>query len=88
MQPGDTIPIQGGAGEVAGPGGQLARKIGEHFIATCSARNMDKVRGCGADVIAGTPSAYRTRVRRALNSERLTRLSGAASSAFTLCKNA
>ena len=49
LQPGETILIQGGAGGVAGFGIQLARHIGAHVIATCSARNMDYVRGLGAD---------------------------------------
>ena len=49
LQPGETILIQGGAGGVAGFGIQLAKHIGAHVIATCSARNLDYVRGLGAD---------------------------------------
>ena len=49
LQPGETILIQGGAGGVAGFGIQLAKHIGAHVVATCSARNLDYVRGLGAD---------------------------------------
>ena len=49
LRPGETILIQGGAGGVAGFGIQLAKHIGAHVIATCSARNVDYVRGLGAD---------------------------------------
>ena len=49
LQPGEKILIQGGAGGVAGFGIQLAKHIGAHVIATCSARNIDYVRGLGAD---------------------------------------
>ena len=51
LQPGKKILIQGRAGGVAGFGIQLARHIGAHVIATCSARNMDYVRGLGADEV-------------------------------------
>ena len=51
LQPGETILIQGGAGGVAGFGIQLAKHIGAHVIATCSARNIDYVRGLGADEV-------------------------------------
>ncbi len=49
LQPGETILIQGGAGGVAGFGIQLAKHIGAHVIATCSARNIDYVQSLGAD---------------------------------------
>ena len=49
LQPGETILIQGGAGGVAGFGIQLAKHIGAHVIATCSARNIDYVQSIGAD---------------------------------------
>ena len=49
LQAGEKILIQGGAGGVAGFGIQLARHIGAHVVATCSARNIDYVRGLGAD---------------------------------------
>ena len=49
LQPGETILIQGGAGGVAGFGIQLAKHIGAHVIATCSARNTDYVQSLGAD---------------------------------------
>ena len=51
LQLGQTILIQGGAGGVAGFGIQLAKHIGAHVIATCSARNVDYVRGLGADQV-------------------------------------
>ena len=51
LQPGENILIQGGAGGVAGFGIQLAKHIGAHVIATCSARNIDYVRGLGADEV-------------------------------------
>ena len=51
LQPGETILIQGGAGGVAGFGIQLAKHIGTHVIATCSARNIDYVQGLGADEV-------------------------------------
>ena len=46
---GERILIQGGAGGVAGFAVQLSKHIGAHVIATCSARNIDYVRGLGAD---------------------------------------
>ena len=49
LQPGERILIQGGAGGVAGFAVQLSKHIGAHVIATCSARNIDYVRGLGAD---------------------------------------
>ena len=51
LRPGETILIQGGAGGVAGFGIQLAKHIGAQVIATCSARNIDYVRGLGADEV-------------------------------------
>ena len=51
LQPGEKILIQGGAGGVAGFAIQLAKHIGAHVIATCSARNIDYVRGLGADEV-------------------------------------
>ncbi len=51
LQPGERILIQGGAGGVAGFGIQLAKHIGAHVIATCSARNIDYVQGLGADEV-------------------------------------
>ena len=51
LQPGEKILIQGGAGGVAGFGIQLAKHIGAHIIATCSARNVDYVQGLGADEV-------------------------------------
>ena len=51
LQPGERILIQGGAGGVAGFGIQLAKHVGAHVIATCSARNVDYVHGLGADEV-------------------------------------
>ena len=51
LRPGEKILIQGGAGGVAGFGVQLAKHIGAHVITTCSARNIDYVRGLGADEV-------------------------------------
>ena len=51
LQPGERILIQGGAGGVAGFAIQLAKHIGAQVIATCSARNIDYVRGLGADEV-------------------------------------
>lgn len=49
LLPGEKILIQGGAGGVAGFGIQLAKHIGAHVVTTCSAGNIDYVRGLGAD---------------------------------------
>ena len=51
LQPGEKILIQGGAGGVAGFAIQLAKHIGAHVVATCSARNIDYVQGLGADEV-------------------------------------
>ena len=51
LQTGEKLLIQGGAGGVAGFAIQLARHIGAHVIATCSARNVEYVRGLGADEV-------------------------------------
>ena len=51
LRPGEKILIQGGAGGVAGFGIQLAKHIGAHVVATCSARNIDYVRSLGADEV-------------------------------------
>ncbi len=51
LKAGEKILIQGGAGGVAGFGIQLARHIGAHVVATCSARNVDYVRALGADEV-------------------------------------
>ena len=48
LQPDEGILIQGG---VAGFAIQLAKHIGAHVIATCSARNVEYVRGLGADEV-------------------------------------
>ncbi|HCP00160.1 MAG: NADPH:quinone reductase [Alphaproteobacteria bacterium] len=51
LQPGESILIQGGGGGVAGFAIELAKHIGAHVITTCSARNIDYVRGLGADEV-------------------------------------
>ena len=51
LKQGEKILIQGGAGGVAGFAIQLAKHMGAHVITTCSAANMDYVRGHGADEI-------------------------------------
>ena len=47
--PGQTVLIQGGAGAIGGVCVQLAAMAGARVLATCSARNIDTVRGLGAD---------------------------------------
>ncbi len=49
LKRGETILIQGGAGGVAGFAIQLAQHIGARVITTASAKNLDYVRGLGAD---------------------------------------
>ncbi len=51
LKAGEKILIQGGAGGVASFAIELAKHIGAHVITTCSARNMDYVRGLGADEV-------------------------------------
>ncbi len=51
LRNGETILIQGGAGGVAGFAIQLARHIGATVITTCSTKNVDYVRGLGADQV-------------------------------------
>lgn len=51
LRAGEKILIQGGAGGVAGFAIELAKHIGAHVITTCSARNIDYVRGLGADEV-------------------------------------
>ncbi len=51
LKSGEKILIQGGAGGVAGFAIELAKHIGAHVITTCSARNIDYVRGLGADEV-------------------------------------
>ncbi len=49
LKAGETILIQGGAGGVAGFAIELAKHLGATVITTTSARNIDYVRGLGAD---------------------------------------
>ena len=49
IKPGETILIQGGAGGVGGFAVQCAKHAGATVFATTSARNLDYVRGLGAD---------------------------------------
>ncbi len=51
LQRGETILIQGGAGGVAGFAIQFAKYLGARVITTCSAANVDYVRGLGADEV-------------------------------------
>ncbi|MGE3248092.1 MAG: NADP-dependent oxidoreductase [Beijerinckiaceae bacterium] len=51
LQKGETILVQGGAGGVAGFAIQLAKHLGARTITTCSAKNVDYVRGLGADEV-------------------------------------
>jgi NADPH:quinone reductase-like Zn-dependent oxidoreductase len=51
LQRGETILIQGGAGGVASFAIQLAKHIGARVITTASAKNLDYVRGLGADEV-------------------------------------
>jgi len=48
---GQTVLIQGGAGRVGLLAVQLAKWGGANVIATCSARNMERVRAAGADTV-------------------------------------
>jgi NADPH:quinone reductase-like Zn-dependent oxidoreductase len=51
LKAGEKILIQGGAGGVAGFAIEFAKHLGAHVITTCSARNIDYVRGLGADEV-------------------------------------
>ena len=51
LKSGEKILIQGGAGGVAGLAIQLAKHMGAHVITTCSAANVNYVKGLGADEI-------------------------------------
>jgi NADPH:quinone reductase-like Zn-dependent oxidoreductase len=51
LKSGETILIQGGAGGVAGFAIQAAKHIGARVISTASAKNLDYVRGLGADEV-------------------------------------
>lgn len=49
IQPGRNVLIHAGAGAIGGMAVQIARHVGCHVTATCSAKNADYVRGLGAD---------------------------------------
>jgi NADPH:quinone reductase-like Zn-dependent oxidoreductase len=51
LKQGETILIQGGAGGVASFAIQLAKHLGARVISTASAKNLDYVRGLGADEV-------------------------------------
>lgn len=51
LKAGETILIQGGAGGVGGFAVQCAKRAGAAVYATTSTRNVDYVRGLGADVV-------------------------------------
>lgn len=48
---GETVMVQGGAGTVGLLAVQLAKWGGAHVIATCSARDMNRVTAAGADIV-------------------------------------
>jgi NADPH:quinone reductase-like Zn-dependent oxidoreductase len=62
LQRGETILIQGGAGGVAGFAIQFAKYLGARVISTCSAANVDYVRGLGADQVIDYNAQNFTRV--------------------------
>jgi len=62
LQRGETILIQGGAGGVAGFAIQFAKYLGARVITTCSAANVDYVRGLGADQVIDYNAQNFTRV--------------------------
>jgi len=51
VEPGQTILVQGGAGSVGSYAVALAKRAGVNVIATASARDLDYVRGLGADEV-------------------------------------
>jgi NADPH:quinone reductase-like Zn-dependent oxidoreductase len=51
VQPGMRVLINGGSGGVGSFAVQIAKALGAHVTATCSERNLDMVRGLGADVV-------------------------------------
>ena len=62
LQRGETILIQGGAGGVAGFAIRFAKYLGAKVITTCSAANVDYVRGLGADQVIDYNAENFTRV--------------------------
>jgi NADPH:quinone reductase-like Zn-dependent oxidoreductase len=62
LRRGETILIQGGAGGVAGFAIQFAKYLGAKVITTCSAANVDYVRGLGADQVIDYNAENFTRV--------------------------
>jgi NADPH:quinone reductase-like Zn-dependent oxidoreductase len=51
VQPGQTVLVHAGAGGVGSAAVQLARHLGVKVIATASAKNLELVRGFGADTV-------------------------------------
>jgi len=51
LQRGQKLLVHGGSGAVGGMAVQIARHLGAHVAATCSARNVDHVRSLGADEV-------------------------------------
>jgi len=51
LQPGQRLLVHGGSGAIGGMAVQIARHLGAHVAATCSARNADHVRSLGADEV-------------------------------------
>jgi NADPH:quinone reductase-like Zn-dependent oxidoreductase len=62
LKRGETILIQGGAGGAGSFATQLARHIGARVITTTSARNVEYVRGLGADQVIDYNTEDFTRV--------------------------
>lgn len=51
IQAGQKVLVYGASGSVGVYGVQLARRLGAHVTGVCSARNLDTVRGIGADEV-------------------------------------
>lgn len=51
IRPGERVLILGGSGGVGTAAVQIAKDLGAHVTATCSARNAELVRGLGADEV-------------------------------------
>ncbi|MCB9561911.1 MAG: NADP-dependent oxidoreductase [Kofleriaceae bacterium] len=51
LQPGQRVLIHAGAGGVGSLAIQIAKRMGAHVVTTCSTRNVELVRGLGADEV-------------------------------------
>ncbi|AEQ52046.1 NAD(P)-dependent alcohol dehydrogenase [Pelagibacterium halotolerans] len=65
LQPGQSILINGAAGSIGTVAVQLARHMGAHVTAVCSARNADLVSSLGADAIIDRHTSDFTRASAA-----------------------